>query len=121
MPFQINGSTPPEGGVPVGNGYMYELPEAEGLDGEGQPCGAVGYPQVTLSFDWMNDTAWDWYKDFTGEDPSVDLTSLQVYNPFAATPGWVTYSNSAVMHRPTYRALANGIYRNVKILFTKLS
>lgn len=121
MPFQINATSPPAGGVPVGNGYRFDLPEADGVDGNGELCGAVGYPMVTLTFEHMNAAAWDWYKDFTGDEPSVSLTSLQVYNPYADTPGWVTYTGSAIMHRPTYGDIAGGYYYDVEIIFTRLS
>lgn len=121
MPFQINASSPPAGGVPVGNGYRYDLPEASGMDGNGLACGAVGYPSVTLTFERLNAAAWDWYKDFTGSEPSVALTSLQVYNPYAATPGWVTYTGSAVMLRPKPGGMSEGYYLDVEIKFIKLS
>lgn len=122
MAFQINTISPPDGGNPVGGGYQYLLPPSSGADGQGNPCGAVGYPSVVLTFERMSDTVWDWYKDFTGDNPSVALTSLQVWNPYAATPGWVTYSTSAIMHRPNPRGgMSGGYYLDVEIKFTKLS
>lgn len=121
MPFQINSTSPPAGGNPVGKGYQFILPEARGVDGEGNPCGAVGYPMVIVKFERITGTVWDWYKDFTGDDPSVALASLQVWNPFLGTPAWVTYSTSATMHRPTYGDISGGDYLDVEIRFTKLS
>ena len=121
MPFEINGSSPPDGGVPVGMGYQYILPEATGVDGEGFPCGAVGYPSVVVKFKRMTGTVWDWYKGFTDDDLYVELTSLQVWNPYLATPGWTTYSTSAIMHRPKPGDISGGDYLDVEIWFTKLS
>lgn len=121
MPFQINGGAPPSGGVPVGNGYRFDLPEATGADGNGLPCGAVGYPSVTLTFTRMPAAAWEYYSDLVGGEPGVSLTSLQVWNPYAATPGWVTYTGSAIMHRPTYGGMSEGHYLDVEIKFTRLS
>jgi len=121
MPFEINGAPPPTGGIPVGNGYIFNLPEPTGVDGQGNPCGMVGYPSVTIRFERMSPTVWDWYKDWTGSDPYESLTSLQVWNPFLATPGWTTYSTSAIMHRPTYSNMSNGYYLDVEIKFTRLS
>ena len=121
MPFQINATDPPAGGTPVGKGYKFVLPEAMGVDGNGLPCGAVGYPRVIVRFNRVTGTVWDWYKDFTGDEPSVELTSLQVWNPYAATPAWTTYSTSAIMHRPTYEDISGGDCLDVEIKFTKLS
>lgn len=105
----------------MGLGYRLILPEASGTDGEGFPCGVVGYPSVVVKFERVTGTVWDWYKDFTGDDPSVELTSLQVWNPYLATPAWTVYSTSAIMHRPTYGDISGGDYLDVEIRFTKLS
>lgn len=121
MPFQINATSPPAGGVPVGKGYRLDLPGASGVDGNGMPCGAVGYPSATLTFERMNAAAWEYYSDLVAGEPAVELTSLQVWNPYAATPGWVTFSNTAIMHRPTYGGISEGSYLDVEIKFTKLS
>lgn len=119
MPFQINATSPPDGAVPVGRGYNFTLPEARGRDGEGNAAGAVGFPQVKVRFNRLNAAGWSWYANFTGDAPSVALASLQVYNPFLATPGWETYDD-AIMHRPTYEDMSQGSYIGVEILFTKL-
>lgn len=120
--FKINGTAPPAGGVPVGGGYSYDLPEASGMDGNGLACGAVGYPSVTLTFERLSPAAWEWYKDFTLDAPSVALTSLEVWNPYAATPGWTIYTGSAIMLRPNPKGgMSEGYYIDVEIKFIKLS
>jgi hypothetical protein len=119
MPFQINGSSPSGDAVPHGRGYKFILPESSGMSGEGLAVGAIGYPSVRLQFERLSAAGWAWYTAFTGSNPSVALTSLQVFDPYLSTPGWEIYDD-AVMHRPTYEDISQGSYLGVEVLFTKL-
>lgn len=119
MPFQINSTSPPDGAVPHGRGYRFELPEASGVNGQGEPVGAVGYPQARVTFERLTQVGWSWYVAFTGSNPSVALASLQVWNPFLAPPAWEVYDD-AIMVRPTHDEISEGSYLGVEILFKKL-
>lgn len=126
MPFQINGSAPPAGAKPRSGGApgdRFVLPEPTGLNGQGEPVGAVGYPSYELYFDVLPSAGWAWYAAFTGANLSATLTSLQVWNPYAnsGAGGWATYTH-AIMHRPIYGTLTWGgtAYADVRIRFTEL-
>lgn len=120
MPFQINGSSPPANCAPVGSGWEFKHPEAQGSSGLGKPCGAIGYPSLTIRFSTLSVTGWEWYSSFVGTDLSALLTSLQVWDQHkAGGPGWTTYS-SAYMHRPTHNGFYYGYYRDVVIHFTEI-
>lgn len=124
--FEINGGAPPAGGVPRQGGDYFKLPAPAGTDGLGRPCGAAGYPMYELTFDKMPAAAFQWYCAFTADDPSVDLTSLKVYNPYAGAGAgaWTTYT-TATMWRPETKGRGDGTFAgwfaNVRILFTGLS
>lgn len=130
MPFQINASAPAAGNGPRspavgGSSEKFVLPEPTGIDGQGTPVGAVGYPSYELFFDKLSATGFAWYAAFVGTATHADLTSLQVWNPYASggSGAWTTYSTTAIMHRPTYERRVEGglFYEGVRILFTELS
>lgn len=121
--FGINGGAPSaHDALPRSGGGGSEklvLPEPTGLNGNGLPCGAVGYASYELEFADLSAAGFAWYVAFTGVATYAELTSIEVWNPWTAT--WVVYSH-AHMHRPTYETVSHGglFYRGVKILFTEL-
>lgn len=120
--FQINTTDPPNGTAPGGRSCKLERPETQGNDGLGYPCGAIGLPRVRLSFLHLSVTGWAWYVGFVEDALSADITSLRVWDPHkVGGPGWTTFSNSGIMHRPTFDTFEYGSYRNVEILITELS
>jgi hypothetical protein len=122
MPFQINTANPPDDSAqPHGDGDQFKLPAATGVDGNGSPCGAIGYPRYELTFPSLSTAGFAWYAAFVGTNLSAVLTSLQVWNPYTSggAGGWVTYTH-AVMHRPRHAGIYGTFYRNVEILFTEL-
>lgn len=121
MAFEINGSSPPDDAEPGGYTYRYILPPPTGLDGTGNAVGAVGTPEVELSYQFLSAAGWAYFVNITGGSPSVDLSSLKVWNPYASSGAgaWETYT-TAVMHRPTYERTGWGGYEGVRIRFTGL-
>ena len=120
MPFSINSSEPPDGAKPTGDGYLFKLPESQGLNGMGEPVGGIGYPEVEIRFERLSETGWEWYVNYTGTDLSANVTNLQVWNPFkTGGVGWETFS-TAVMHRPEYENVSQGSYIGVVVRFTRL-
>jgi len=127
MAFEINGSAPPAGGRPVGKGTVFKLPQSAGLNGLGEPVAAIGKPSLELHWNNMNETAWTWWAALTGEDPSVELTSIQVWNPYkSGGPDWETYNGdddhaAGILHRPVYSEEAYGAFWGVSIRITSLT
>jgi hypothetical protein len=121
MAFQINSTDPPAGGHPRGNSAAVQHPQATGNNGLGEPVGAVGRPRLVLKWRVLNRTAWDWYCNFVGDDLSVTLTQLQVFDAHkSGGAGWRTCS-SAIMHRPTCSGnTAGGALTDVEIVFSEL-
>ena len=122
MAFEINSSSPPAGCEPGGRQYRYILPPATGTDGNGNPVGAVGTPEVELHFARLSAAGWAYYVAFVDENPGVALTSLETWNPYASNGAgaYETYT-TAIMHRPTYEETTwGGDYLGVSIRFTGL-
>jgi len=120
MPFQINAQAPPAGAKPYGPETRLIMPEATGRDGQGRAVGAVGYPSYIAHFPILKEDGLEWYLNLLGGEPSVELTSLQVYSPFLGD--WTTYTGHATMHRPTIGGSTwrQSAYTDVRILFTDL-
>lgn len=120
MPFQINGETTPAGAAPYGPETRLILAEATGRDGEGRAVGAIGYPAYLAHYPVLQEANMEWLLDFLAGEPSVELTSLQVYSPFLGD--WTTYTGHATMHRPTYAGTMwrGSAYADVRVLFTEL-
>ena len=118
--FQVNGTSPPSSGAPYGPDTRVILPESTGRDGNGNAVGAVGRMAYLAHMPVMSTDALAYYLTILGEAASVELTSLELWNPYE--DGWVTYTN-AVMHRPTIggQIWRGSAYRDVRILFTEIS
>ena len=121
MAFQINGTDIPNYAVPKGRGYEFNLPEATGSNGTGEPVGAVGYPWVRIYFDSCTEECWNYWRAWTGDALSANLTSIQLFNPWkSGGAGFTTYTGGAVIHRPKPEAISMGKFEGVEILITKI-
>ena len=121
MAFEINSTSPPAGSAPTGESYSWDEPKPTGLDGEGRPCGAVGRPSVTIRFNRLSLTGWNWYLAFTGSAEYAELTSVQLWNPYkSGGAGWEVFSTNAIMHKPKTTGWKYGAFQNVEIKFTGL-
>ena len=118
MPFQINGLNPVD--VPLGPGGRLHLPESSGLDGQGNPVGAVGKPWFESTWEVLEKAGAEWYLGLTGENLSADVTGVQIYNEYKDPPAWVTYATGK-FHRPTHEGTTwGGAYINFRIVITEL-
>lgn len=121
MAFEINGSQPPSGARPISNNYLFILPECKFFDGQGVPIAEVGKPSLTISFPKLRQTGWNWWAALTGEDLSVDLTSVQFWNPYkSGGAGWETWTGGAILHRPTFAGIEYGVFLDVQIRITEM-
>jgi len=118
--FEINGTAPPLSGKPYGTESRVIMPESTGKDGMSRAVGAIGYPAYLAHFPTMSVEALGWYMDILDGAPSVELTTLQVWNIYEND--WVVYSGHATMHRPTIggQTWHQSAYTDVRILFTDL-
>ena len=118
MPFQINGLDPTD--VPLGPGSKLHLPESSGLDGQGNPVGAVGKPWFESTWEVLEKAGAEWYLNLVGASLSVNVTNVQIYNPHANPPAWVTYATGK-LHRPTFQGTTwGGAFINFRIVITEL-
>ena len=118
--FQVNSTSPPLSGAPYGPETRVILPEATGRDGLGNAVGAVGRMAYMAHFPTMSSAALAYYLAILGSAASVELTSLELWNPHSND--WVTYTN-AIMHRPVVggQQWRGSAYSDVRILFTEIS
>lgn len=121
MAFEINGSQPPAGARPVSNNYLPTMPESRFNNGQGVPVAVIGRPELRITFGRLKKTGWDWWAALTGDAVSVALTSIQFYNPYkSGGAGWDTWTGGAVLHRPKFEELRNGVFEKVEILITEM-
>lgn len=117
--FQVNGTTPDPGERPYGPETLLHMPPASGKDGNGNPVGAVGYPWFVGHWPIMKVDDYAFWAALIGDDLSVALTSLTVWNQY--TNAWQTFTH-AVMHQPTFGGIAwrGSAYSDVRVVFSEL-
>lgn len=121
MAFEIDGSAPPDGAKPIGNGYNLVFPESTGNRGTGEPCGAAGLPRLELSWDAMGQTGWNWWAAKTLEALSAAISSIQLWNDYkSGGAGWETWTGGGILHQAKYESIRWGNYYGVTVIITNL-
>jgi hypothetical protein len=128
MAFEINGSAPtPDAAKPSyynESGVIHFPDSGQSIRGDGHSI-TTGKPWLPLKWPTMSAAGIAYWYGLNASDttPSVALTSVQAWNP--RTGAYVTYSTTAILHRPRYGSIefrgTAPIYKNVEVLITELS
>lgn len=125
MAFQINGGTPTVM-PPIGNesGVVHYPDSGKMVTASGVSL-AVGLPWLDMLWENISNAGAKYWLNLLGADnvPSKALTSVQAYSARAAA--YVTFSTTAIIHRPTWDSVtfrgSTPIYHNFRVRITDLS
>lgn len=125
MAFEINGGTPTVMPPADGESGVIHFPDSgETITAQGKSL-AVGKPWLELVWENLSHAGMTYWTGLLGADTvsSKALTSVQAYSARAAA--YVTYSTTAVLHRPEWDSVTfkgtTPIYHNVRVRITDLS
>lgn len=117
--FEIGGVQPPVGARPVGGGFLPTFPESTGLDGDGNPVGAIGKLRLLISFEIVTEAGWNWWVAQLGGALYTTFASVNWFNPYkSGGAGWETWTGGGILHRPTFEAIDAGNYHGVEIMLS---
>ena len=102
-------------------GWRVEYPAAADTTHDGQPCGAVGRPQIVIESTWMTDSGMAfWRAPFAGATATYAAISIEAFD--ARTGTWGKWLGR--LHWPTFSGQGAGatagttIYTGVRIVIS---
>jgi len=96
-------------------------PAATGVNGLGEPCAAIGRPEIVIQTAWLQDSGMAFWRAFFGAVTDLDASiEIEIFDPRAGADTMY----AGLLHWPTFGSVGRGagatttIYRDVRIVIS---